>query len=101
MGIFAIPFGGFLVRVVDGIDNDEIILWPSVSWSAAADPSSSPFLHMSTADACLASSMHSGGVSRCSLLRQIQGSAPFVRLEGGSWIHLGRRFRWTKFKRRQ
>ena len=86
MGTFGIPFGGFLVRVVDGIDNDEIILWPSVSWSAAADPSSSPFLHLLAADASLASSMHSGGVSRCSLLRQIHGLAPIVSLEGGSWL---------------
>jgi hypothetical protein len=98
---FGICFGGFLVRVANGIGNNEIILWSSVSWSAAVDPSFSPFLHMSALDARLASSIHSGGVSRFSLLRQIQGLVPLARLEGGSWLHLGRRFRWMKFKRRQ
>jgi hypothetical protein len=58
---FDIPFGGFLVCVVGGIGNDEIILWPSVSWLAVAEPSSSPFLHLSATNARLASSVHSGG----------------------------------------
>lgn len=33
VGTFGIPFGGFLVRVVDGVRNREIVFWSSVSWS--------------------------------------------------------------------
>jgi hypothetical protein len=44
----------FLIRVVDGVGSGKIIFWSSVSWSAVADPSSSPFLHMSAIYACSA-----------------------------------------------